>query len=176
MRRALALILLVPLAAASLALAAASPARAAGPANWQLTFSGTGTAPGLGRLGFWGWCDFAGGTAFSPSGLAVAGTSGNCDYAVYIHGPVISGTCHENLDLSGWSIGANGDWFFSGTSTVTPAAQTAFCESFPGDPPAPAFDDLDSLLPAVPGHLNLNGLSSGGVTFTELQIQATPIP
>lgn len=167
--------LVVLIVAAAIGAVTGASAHAAGPANWQMAFSGTGSAPGLGNLGFWGWCDFAGGTAFNGR-LAVAGTSGDCDYAVYIHGPLVSGTCHENLDLNGWSIGPNGDWWFSGMATVRPTSETAFCEAFPGDPSSSPFSATDSLLPAVPGHLNLNGVTSGGVTFNELQIQNTPIP
>jgi hypothetical protein len=163
------------LAAALLGGLSASGAMAYGAANWQLAFSGTGSSPLLGSFGFWGWCDFAGGTSFTASGLATAGTRGDCEYAYYSRTPAVSATCHESLDLNGWYIGTNGDWFFSGTATVKPAAQTAFCESLPGNPATSSFGFMDSLIPAAPGHLNLNGLTIGPFSFTELQIQNTPI-
>jgi hypothetical protein len=169
-------LLLMLLLATLVSVSAATSASAYGAANWQLAFSGTITQPGVGGLGFWGWCDFAGGTSFTASGLATAGTSGDCQYAVYVHNALVSATCHESLDLTGWTIGGNGDFFFSGTSTVRPTSETAFCESFPGDPTTPTFTNVDSLIPAVPGHLNLNRATIGGFTFTELQIQNTPLP
>lgn len=161
--------------AAAVALGAATPARASGAANWQLAFSGTGTSAVLGDLGFWGWCDFGGGTTYA-NGVAVAGTTGDCEYAYYARNAAVSATCHESLDLDGWYIGPNGDWFFAGVATVRPAQQTTFCETLPGNPSTPQFGFIDSLIPAVPGHLGLTGVTLGPYTFTELQIQNTAIP
>jgi hypothetical protein len=168
--------LLALLIAIAVAAAVATSASAYGAANWQMTFSGTGTSPLLGSFGFWGWCDLGGGTSFTATGLANAGTSGDCEYAYYARNPSASATCHESLNLDGWYIGANGDWFFSGTATVRPTDQTAFCETLPGNPPTPSFGFIDSLIPAAPGHLNLNAVTLGPFSFTELQIQNTPIP
>jgi hypothetical protein len=158
-------------AVGSLGVAAATPALASGSANWQITFSGTG--PGF---GFWGWCDFAGGTTFS-NGLATSGTTGDCQFAEYFHEPgVFSGTCEVSLDLMAeggapaWQEGPNGDWFFSGTAVTHPASQTGFCQTLPGSPP-PTFSNYDSLIPVAVGHTN----ASGFFGTTELQIQETPL-
>jgi hypothetical protein len=80
--------------AALLVISVASPTFAYGKANYQITFSGTGTAPGVGGTGFWGWCDLAGG-----------GTSGDCQVTQYNHGGLVPAgqpafTCHENIDIS----------------------------------------------------------------------------
>jgi hypothetical protein len=163
-------------AAVSLSIAAASPALAYGSANWQITFSGTG--PGF---GFWGWCDFAGGTTFS-SGLATSGTTGDCQFAEYVHEPgVFSGTCEISMDLMAeggapaWQEEASAvtgltDWFLSGTAVTHPASQTGFCQTLTGSPP-PTFSNFDSLLPVAVGHTN----ASGFFGTTELQIQETPL-
>ncbi|HEV2139342.1 MAG TPA: hypothetical protein VGR53_10930, partial [Nitrososphaerales archaeon] len=50
-----------------------------GKANWQVGFAGTITVPGSGGFGFWGWCDFAGGTG-SP---ATSGTDADCQVSTY---------------------------------------------------------------------------------------------
>src|SRR5260370_39036041 len=112
--------------AALLGVVAAAPAAAYGQANWQITFSGTG--PGF---GFWGWCDFAGGTTFS-NGLATSGTTGDCQFAEYFHLPgVFSGTCEVSLNLMpeggqpAWQEGAGtfagGHWVISRTCRNPPA-------------------------------------------------------
>jgi hypothetical protein len=163
--------------AALVGVVAAAPASAYGQANWQVTFSGTG--PGF---GFWGWCDFAGGTTFI-NGLATSGTTGDCQFAEYFHDPgVFSGTCEVSLDLKqengqpAWSEAHSGvtgltDFFFSGTAVTHPASQTGFCATLPGSP-KPTFSNFDSLLPVIPGHTN----ASGFFGTTELQIQETPLP
>ena len=157
---------------------AATPAAAYGRANWQITFAGTATG-----YGFWGWCDFAGGTTPS-SGLATSGTTGDCQFSEYVHQPgVFSGTCESSLTLTAWyeapgfftpTLG-DADWFFSGTAVTHPAGQTAFCQTLPGVPP-PAFSNFDSVLPVAVGHTSENGLVlPGGFTFRELQFQETPL-
>ncbi len=163
-------------AVGSLGVAAATPALAYGSANWQITFAGTG--PGF---GFWGWCDFAGGTTFS-NGVATSGTTGDCQFAEYFHEPgVFSGTCEVSLNLMAeggepaWQEGSSvvtglTDWFFSGTAVTHPASQTGFCATLPGSPP-PTFSDFDSLIPVAVGHTN----ASGFFGTTELQIQETPL-
>jgi hypothetical protein len=128
--------------------AVAGPASAYGRANWQVTFSGTGTFPGGGGFGFWGWCDFAGGTT--------AGNNGDCEFAQYNHAPsgspAPSFTCHESLDVTSWDA-SGGTFVVTGTATVTPSAQTANCLSFfPGSSP---FSGVNSGLPAVAGHHSL---------------------
>ncbi len=144
-------------------------ASATGQANWQITFAGT-----TGGFGFWGWCDLSDGTTFS-SGLATSGTSGDCSFAEYVHEPgVFSGTCEQNLDLTGWqeqysSFTGVDDWFVSGTSVTHPASETAFCESLLGAF-QPTFTDADSILPVLVGHANL----TAGSGLTEYQITETP--
>ena len=167
-------------AATALALVSATPGAAygGGPANWQLTFAGTG--PGF---GFWGWCALSGANA-STNGLPSSGTTGDCEFSEYSHGTSPSFTCEESLNLS--SNGATGDpawefeaspvtrgtdFFFSGTATIHPPSQSANCPSIPGSFPS-TFSDADSLLPVIPGHTNLNGTGFFG-TF-ELQINETP--
>lgn len=164
-------------ATAALSLVSTSPALAYGRANWQITFAGT--APGF---GFWGWCDLAGGTTFS-SGVATSGTSGDCQFAEYVHEPgTFSGTCQQSVDLmpeSGqpaWqqelsSVTGVTDWFFSGISITHPSSETAFCETLPGAFP-PTFTNADSQLPFAVGHSNLNGAFG----LTEFQMQQTPLP
>ena len=162
--------------AASISLAAVGSAQAYGAANWQITFAGT--APGF---GFWGWCDLGGGTTFNSSGLAVVGTSGDCQFAEYVHVPgVFSGTCEQSVDLKSeggqpaWQAAPSGggtDWFFSGTAVTHPSGQAAFCQTLPGAF-APTFSDFDSLLPVIPGHSSLNG----ALGLTELQITEQPAP
>jgi hypothetical protein len=161
------------LVAAMLGVLTLTPAMAYGAANWQVAFSGTGTLPTVGGFGFWGWCDFAGGTTFNAAGEATAGTTGDCEYAQYFHEPTVFGaTCHESTNLTSWYIGSNGDFFFSGTATVNPSSLTAFCENFPGSTGPSPFTNVDSLIPAFPGHFNLNGVVPG---INELQIQVNPI-
>ncbi len=160
-----------------LGIVSATPTRAYGAANWQIAFSGTG--PGF---GFWGWCDFGGATSSSP-GLPSEGTTGDCQYAEYLHVPgAFSGTCEVSLNLTSeseqpaWQIEPSSvtgfdDFFFSGTAVTHPASETKFCGTLPGSPPTATFNNYDSLLPAAPGHLNL----SGAFGTTELQIQETVI-
>ena len=173
------------IAAFSIGVAATTPAMAYGQANWQLTFSGTG--PGF---GFWGWCDLAGATSFNSAGLAVSGSSGDCQFAEYFHNVpgLPSGTCGIGFNLmpekdsSGvmqpaWQVEPSSftklpDWFLSGTQVVNPAKLTAICEHFPGVSLTPTFSNFDSLLPVVVGHVN----ASGFFGTTELQIQETPLP
>jgi hypothetical protein len=165
------------LLATGLMLASWSPALAYGKANWQVTFSGTG--PGF---GFWGWCDFAGATTWSPSGLPTSGTTGDCQFSEYLHMTSARGTCEVSVDLAdeagqpAWQVepsvvtGTN-DFFFSGTMKTHPVSETAFCENIPGSPPSTTFSNFDSFLPVHPGHLN----ASGFFGTTELQIQETVI-
>ena len=151
-------------------LVAAAPVAAYGAANWQVAFSGTGTQPTLDGFGFWGWCDFAGGTSFDSQGHATSGTAGDCQVSEYFHTPTVFGaTCELSADLTGWSIGQNGDFFFSGTDVVHPTRLKAF----PGSTGSSPFSNVDSLIPAVPGHENLNGVFPG---LNELQIQVNAIP
>lgn len=169
-RRRLMLPLVGLLIVSLLGIVSATPTRAYGAANWQVTLAGTGPGTGV-----WGWCDFGGATS-SSSGLPSTGTTGDCQYAEYAHVPgVFSGTCEVSLDLNAWRIEPSSftggpDFFFSGTAVTHPASETSFCATLPGSPP-PMFSNYDSLLPVQPGHLNLSGFFG----FTEFQIQETVI-
>ena len=156
------------LAAALLVVAAATPALAYGAENWQVAFSGTGTAPGTGQgFGFWGWCAFGGGVT--------SGNNGDCEFAQYFHAPHGSGfTCQESLDITSWKIGSNGDFIITGTATVHPSDLTAPCVAFFPGPGLTSFSGVDSLIPAKVGHSNFGSLGPGLVgTF---QVQVTQIP
>ena len=150
---------------------AATPALAYGPENYQLGFAGTAVAPGTGfGVGFWGWCAFGGGTGKLPT----SGTTGDCEYALYIHTSSGGVTCQQSVDVTSWTIktGAFGpDFFVTGTAAVHPASASICFGLFPGVFP-PTFTDFDTLLPGVPGHYNLNGFAG----FNQLQIQVTAIP
>jgi hypothetical protein len=155
---------------------AAAPAQAYGPENYQQTFAGTGSLPGGASIGFWGWCTYGGGTGSLPT----SGTTGDCSYAYYIHASTGKITCHQSVDITAWTIQQSSvlnspDFFVTGTASVNPPNDTACYSLFPGVFP-PSFTDVDTLLPAVLGHQNLNGATIAGVTWTELQFQLTAIP
>src|SRR6266581_2245149 len=72
-----------------------------GAANWQVGFAGTFVIPGSGSGGFWGWCDFAGGTG-SP---ATSGTDADCQTSVYF-GPNHAIQVEESIAGTAWSEGS----------------------------------------------------------------------
>jgi hypothetical protein len=78
--------------------ATASPALGYGKATWQTALTGTFVFPSTGfGLGFWGWCDFGGGTQ-------TAGTSADCQLAEYLHLSAGDGwTCQVSVDGSWYS-------------------------------------------------------------------------
>ena len=164
------------LVAASLG-SAASPAHAYGPENYQLGFSGTAVAPGTAfALGFWGWCAFGGGSGSLPT----SGTTGDCNFALYVHTSSGGVTCEQKVDVTSWTIQPSSvvpfpTFFATGTSSVNPNRDSICFGLFPGIFP-PTFTDFDTLLPASPGHYNLNGVALAGLTFTELQAQVTAFP
>lgn len=132
--------------------AGASPVAAYGAANWQVTFSGTATFPhGGGGVGFWGWCDFAGGIK--------SGNNGDCQVAQYDHSPSGGGfTCQESLNITSWDA-SSGTFVITGTAAVHPTSLTAPCLSFfPGSSP---FSGANTPFPAVAGHYNLGNLIPG---------------
>jgi hypothetical protein len=71
-----------------------------GKANWQTAFAGTFITPGQGSSGFWGWCDFGGGTG-SP---ATSGTDSDCQVATYTHVPGNPSNfqVHESISGTAW--------------------------------------------------------------------------
>src|SRR6266536_267698 len=146
--------------AAMLAVSAVTPAFADyGFANWQTTFAGTGVDPTTGQsFGFWGWCAFSGGVT--------SGNGGECEFAQYFHSTTLgSFTCHEEVDLDSWHIAPsptlNGlpGFFITGSAKVTPSGATVPCLAvFPG---SAEFTNVDSGIPALPGHFNIGGLGPG---------------
>ncbi len=138
-------------------------AHAYGKENWQIGFAGTGVFPNsiFGNFGFWGWCTFGGGVA--------SGNNGDCEFAEYFHIPgVFTGTCHESLDISSW-VGTGGTFVISGTATVVPASETAFCLSF--FPGSATFSGVDTGIPSTAGHFNFGPLGVVG----QFVIQVTQI-
>ena len=101
--------------------------------------------------------------------MATSGTSGDCEFAEYLHQPgKFSGTCEQSLSLApadgspAWqaepsSFTGTLDWFFSGTAVTHPPDQIAFCQTLTGSFP-PTFSNFDSLLPVIPGHTDLSGV------------------
>jgi hypothetical protein len=168
-RAALAFFAAGALMIAMLAAVGATPASAYGKANWQATFAGTVTFPGGGGFGFWGWCAFAGGVS--------SGNSADCQFAQYSHAPTGGFTCHESVDGTSWTTGADGDFLVTGTVTVTPSAQTGNCLSlFPGTSP---FSNADSGIPASPGHFSPGiaalGFPPGSGAVGEYNITVTEV-
>jgi hypothetical protein len=159
------------LVALVLAVSTATPALAYGAENYQVGFAGTAVAPQTGfGLGFWGWCTFGGGSGTLPT----SGTTGDCNYAFYIHTSSGGVTCEQSVDVTSWTIttGAFGsDFFATGTATVNPASASICFGLFPGVFPS-TFTNFDTLIPGAPGHYNLNGFAG----FTQLQIQVAAIP
>jgi hypothetical protein len=163
------------LIAAALGVFAATPTLAYGAENYQLGFAGTASFPS-GSVGFWGWCAFGGGTGTLPT----SGTTGDCNYALYVHNSSDGVTCEQRVDFTKWTIEPTTfapfpDFFGWGSATVNPSTATICFGLFAGVFPS-TFTHFDTLLPGAPGHYALNGFSAGGATFTELQIQVTAIP
>jgi hypothetical protein len=166
-RRVLSRSLLGLLIAATLGVLAASPALAYGKENWQTTFSGTAVYPSTGvGIGFWGWCAFGGGVT--------SGNDGDCEFAEYVHSPSGSGfTCHESLNITAWN--RNGaDFVASGTATVNPTSLTAPCLAF--FPGSANFTNVDTGIPAAPGHYNIGSSAIAPGSTGEFQIQVTQVP
>lgn len=131
-----------------------------GRATWQAALTGTFVFPSTGMgVGFWGWCDFAGGV--------VSGPDADCQIAEYFHSPAGSGwTCQLSIDGS-WTTGPEVfdpesiTFHMTGNLTVhghlTANEQNA-CVGFftTGDPtfenPSRTFSDVDTFIPATPGH------------------------
>lgn len=165
-RRVLAACTAGVITSATLLALTAAPASAYGKANWQLTFAGTANVPSTGTsFGFWGWCDLAGGTT--------SGNAGDCQIAQYVHMPAGSGfTCHVNIDLTAWTAAAT--FLITGTATVNPTAETTPCLSlFPGGSP---FANVDSGIPAVPGHHDIGVEALNPAAVGEFNVTVTEVP
>ena len=169
-RPALVLAMAAALAAVTF-VASTTPAFAYGKANWQVTFSATGVIPGTGfGIGFWGWCDFAGGLT--------SGTSGDCEESQYVHQSGGQGfTCQVSLDFTAWHVDpVTSDFIVTGTARARPASLSAPClEFFPGlAPGTTSFENLDYGIEAVPGHRNLGGIF--GTPVDGFSVTVTQIP
>jgi len=159
--------------AAGLVATGGGHAAAYGKANWQATFSGTGTVPGGGGgFGFWGWCAFAGGVT--------SGDDADCQFAQYFHAGAGGGgvTCEVSLEISSWNTSPSAvppfvgvpTFHGTGTASVHPASLTAPCVSiFPG---SANFTNADLGIPAKAGHYNLGNFGVPG----SFQIQVVQIP
>ena len=84
--------------ALTVAAVSTTPAYSYGKATWQTALTGTFIFPGSGTgIGFWGWCDFAGGVTSGPDA--------DCQIAEYFHLPSGTGwTCQLSIDGS-WTQG-----------------------------------------------------------------------
>jgi hypothetical protein len=168
------------LAAAALGVFAATPALAYGAENYQIGFAGTAVYPAGGfSFGFWGWCAFGGGTGSLPT----SGTTGDCQFAEYIHSSSVRATCHQSIDATSWTIESSvfpgfvgiPTFHVTGTATLDPAGAAPICLTLPGVAPA-SFTDFDTLLPAIPGHTSLPSSFLIPGSVGELQLQVTPLP
>ncbi len=164
-RRAVVVLTVVGLIAAAVVAVSAPGASAYGKANWQVTANGTGIVPGTGfGLGFWGWCDFAGGVT--------AGNAGDCQFAQYIHGAAGSGfTCHLNVDITAWD-GSGGTFVITGTATVTPTSLTGPCVAF--FPGSANFRGIDTFIPSAAGQYH--STNPFGAPVGEANMTVTQIP
>jgi hypothetical protein len=117
-------------------------------------------ADGLG--GFWGWAEF---DSDNTADAQFAGCG-------HLQGGGGGGAGHESVEVDGWYIGANGDfWIESEDVTFTGHGPPVTVHD--PEPPYPS----DTGVPAAPGHYNLAeeafGFSGPGVTF---QVQVVQIP
>lgn len=136
--------------------ATASPALGYGKATWQTALTGTFVFPTSGvGLGFWGWCDFGGGTQ-------TAGTDADCQLAEYLHLPSGSGwTCQLSVDGTSWYANqTTGTFHMDGSLAVhghlTPD-QADVCVGFYvfGDTipySGRSFTDVETFIPSAAGH------------------------
>jgi hypothetical protein len=178
LRQVLILMSVLAVLATAVVAVSASSALAYGKANWQTTLVGTFNFPATGySFGFWGWCDFAGGVT--------SGDSADCELAEYMHAPAGSGwTCHLSVDGTSWDQSASafgGDTFhISGSAVVRPGNLTddqkkACVAFFTSGDGSTTFQDVDTFIPAAPGHYNIGpkAIDPGAVgafNFTVKQI------
>ena len=150
----------------------ASPAFGYGKATWQAALTGTFNFPASGfSEGFWGWCDFAGGLA--------SGNDADCQIAEHLHEPGGTGwTCQLDIDGTSWDQSVQNFPFptfhMSGSLVVHPGSLTQAeqdtCVGFfvTGDAtvsyPGRTFTNVDTFIPAAPGHYNFGvGFIPGAV-------------
>lgn len=162
--------------------ASAIPAYGYGKATWQAALTGTFVIPssGIGE-GFWGWCDFAGGVT--------SGDDADCQVAEYLHLPDGTGwTCQLSIDATSWdesiqnfpfpTFHVSGSYAVHGHLTEP---QREACVGFYvfGDPSipysAPTFTDVDTFIPAAPGHYDFGvGFIPGAVGEFNFTVARVP--
>lgn len=178
-------------------------ATAYGPANWQAAFSGNfnSAMAGGGGVGFWGWCEFAGGVR--------SGDDADCSTPFYLHPPgnASSGMLvMSRIHGSAWDTepptfpslapGVNDFFITAGTVTLTgPTIGQALAAGFfppsctvngsTATCPIPVLEAAgifspDTGIPAQAGHFSLSSLAEMlGFTVppgTHINIQVTQIP
>ena len=163
LRRALLVLSVMAVLAGAVVAVSATPALAYGKANWQTTLHGTFNFPTTGfSFGFWGWCAFAGGVT--------SGNSADCQIEEYMHAPAGSGwTCHLSVDGTSWdqSVGflfPFPTFHMTGSLVVRPGnltddEKTACVDFFTNSGGSTTFEDVETFIPAAPGHYNF------GVSF-----------
>ncbi len=170
----------VPLILLAFTLFAATPVRAYGPAQWEVTFSFSchASASPCDGLGFWGWCDFAGSAADGQSG-----TSGDCQITNYnfngAFGIPAFRPFHINQDIHSWHIATGSLDLPPGTPGFFADAGTAeFIGTGAGDVGLPTQTPVDFVplcshglfflcdtgIPATAGHFTLSTIPLFGIT------------
>lgn len=178
-RRLLLVASVVGVFACAIVATSATPAFAYGKATWQATLNGTFTFPGSGfGLGFWGWCDFAGGLT--------AGDDADCQIAEYMHAPAGGGwTCQLDIDGS-WTTSPESFPPFFTTFDMTgslvahghlTASEKQQCISFftGGDGLSNTFSNADTFIPNAPGHYDVGpGIIPGSIGEFHFQVNLNP--
>jgi hypothetical protein len=159
----------------------ATPALGYGKATWQTALNGTFNFPGTGfSLGFWGWCDFAGGVT--------SGNDADCQIAEIMHAPAGSGwTCELSIDATSWNQSAESfppffvTFHVTGSATVHPpnltADEKAACVSFfTGGDGSTTFAGVDTFIPAAAGHYSIDPGSVVPGSIGEFHFTVTQVP
>jgi len=127
------------------------------------------TVPGAcdqlgGQGGFWAWYEFDNNGTGSATGTG-------CGHVTGGGGPGLAGAGHENVDITGWHIGAPGpnDPPVSGVFYIDSDLTTFTGHGQPQTLPNQNVGDTG--IPAVPGHYNVN-LGPG----IHINIRVTQIP
>jgi hypothetical protein len=163
---------LIGLLVAGLTFLAAPAASAYGPAaEYQIGISENCNNPDIcGPFlgGFWGWAEFDNDNTVDAQ-LAFCG---------HTQGGGGGGAGHFSAEAEGWYIGPNGNFFLNGTETDTYTGHGPDGEVLHGPPLEITFENVnvDSGIPATPGHYSteeLFGFTAPGLAF---QIQVIKIP
>lgn len=181
MKRRVQVVVIVVAVLVGATLASAASVGAYGKANWQTTLHGTFNFPTTGNsFGFWGWCDFAGGVT--------SGNDADCQLEEYVHAPAGSGwNCHLDIDGTSWDQSIQNFPFptfhMSGSLVVrgnlTQLEQEECVGFFVFGAPIPypdlTFTNVDTFIPAAPGHYNLGaGFIPGAVGSFGFQVNQLP--